>query len=246
MYSTCEDIDDLHQGGGDVWQEVRGSPTSHLTSCQAQTSPWQGLWAGDPDYSLVIFQVIILLLLLMLTVLLMTFDSWGNYVDNMHTCFTGEENGKQEARPPQEKPFCWGKQLFKNSRLFDAILFYDVQSWCLWAITFNCSFSCPGRGADSGAQPERVREEQGEGAQGKHSVPNTVSNRFDEIKSSMSISIQNEKASMSVREDINEKKTFSFKHCLNEGGRVYPCPIFLALFQEVLFGQEKESISSKM
>ena len=44
---------------------------------------------------------------------------------------------------------------------------------------------CPGRGAHSRAQPERVREEQGEGAQGKHSVPNTVSNRFDETKSSM-------------------------------------------------------------
>ena len=43
-------------------------------------------------------------------------------LDNMHTCFTGEKNGKQEARPPQEKPFCWGKQLFKNSCLFEAIL----------------------------------------------------------------------------------------------------------------------------
>ena len=84
-------IDDLHQGGGDVWQEVRGSPTSHLTSCQAQTSPGQGLWAGDPDYSLyyyqggadadnslIIIKVMILLLLLMLTMLLMTFDSWGS------------------------------------------------------------------------------------------------------------------------------------------------------------------------
>ena len=34
-----------------------------------------------------------------------------------------------------------------------------------------------------------------------------------------------------------EKKTFSFGHCSNEGGRggVYPCPIFLAHFQEVHF-----------
>ena len=33
-----------------------------------------------------------------------------------------------------------------------------------------------------------------------------------------------------VREDINEKKTFSFGHCPNEGGGVYPCPNLLALF----------------
>ena len=58
-------------------------------------------------------------------------------------------------------------------------------------ITLYILFPCPGRGPDSRAQPERVREEQGEGAQGKHSVPNTVSNRFDETKSSMSTNIQN-------------------------------------------------------
>ena len=38
-----------------------------------------------------------------------------------------------------------------------------------------------------------------------------------------------------LREDINRKKTFSFGHCPNEGGGVYPCPNFLALFQEVHF-----------
>ena len=32
-----------------------------------------------------------------------------------------------------------------------------------------------------------------------------------------------------------EKKTFSFGHCPNKGGGVYPCPIFLALFLEVHF-----------
>ena len=39
----------------------------------------------------------------------------------------------------------------------------------------------------------------------------------------------------SVREDINEKKTFSFGHCPNEGGGGLPMPEFLALFQEVHF-----------
>ena len=38
-----------------------------------------------------------------------------------------------------------------------------------------------------------------------------------------------------IREDINEKQSFSFRHCPNEGGGVYPCPKFLALFQEVHF-----------
>ena len=32
-----------------------------------------------------------------------------------------------------------------------------------------------------------------------------------------------------------EKKTFSFGHCPNDGGGVYPCPNFLALFLEVHF-----------
>ena len=31
------------------------------------------------------------------------------------------------------------------------------------------------------------------------------------------------------------KKTFSFGHCPNDGGGVYPCPNFLALFLEVHF-----------
>ena len=41
----------------------------------------------------------------------------------------------------------------------------------------------------------------------------------------------------SLREGLNEKKTFSFGHCPNDGGRggVYPCPNFLALFLEVHF-----------
>ena len=38
-----------------------------------------------------------------------------------------------------------------------------------------------------------------------------------------------------VREGVNEKKTFSFGHCPNDGGGVYPCSIFLALFLEVHF-----------
>ena len=38
-----------------------------------------------------------------------------------------------------------------------------------------------------------------------------------------------------LREDINWKKTFSFGHCPNDGGGVYPCPNFLALFLEVHF-----------
>ena len=38
-----------------------------------------------------------------------------------------------------------------------------------------------------------------------------------------------------VREDMNTKKTFSFRHCPNEGGGVYTCPNFLALFLEVHF-----------
>ena len=37
-----------------------------------------------------------------------------------------------------------------------------------------------------------------------------------------------------VREDMNEKKTFSFVHCPNEGGGL-PMPEFLALFQEMHF-----------
>ena len=40
----------------------------------------------------------------------------------------------------------------------------------------------------------------------------------------------------SLREGLNEKKTFSFGHCPNDGGgRVYRCPNFLALFLEVHF-----------
>ena len=38
-----------------------------------------------------------------------------------------------------------------------------------------------------------------------------------------------------LREDLNLKKTFSFGHCPNKGGGVYPCPNFFALFQEVHF-----------
>ena len=38
-----------------------------------------------------------------------------------------------------------------------------------------------------------------------------------------------------LREGLNSKRTFSFGHCPNEGGGVYPCPNFLALFQEVQF-----------
>ena len=39
----------------------------------------------------------------------------------------------------------------------------------------------------------------------------------------------------SLREGLNWKKAFSFGHCPNDGGGVYPCPNFLALFQEVHF-----------
>ena len=39
----------------------------------------------------------------------------------------------------------------------------------------------------------------------------------------------------SLREGLNEKKTFSFGDCPNDGGGVYPCPNFLALFLEVHF-----------
>ena len=42
-----------------------------------------------------------------------------------------------------------------------------------------------------------------------------------------------------IREEVNEKKTFSFGHCPNYGG-VYPCPNFLALFQEVHFWSIKK------
>ena len=38
-----------------------------------------------------------------------------------------------------------------------------------------------------------------------------------------------------LREGLNEKKTFSFGHCPNKGGGVYPCPNFLALFLKVHF-----------
>ena len=34
----------------------------------------------------------------------------------------------------------------------------------------------------------------------------------------------------SLREGVNGKKTFSFGHCPNNWGGVYPCPNFLALF----------------
>ena len=46
---------------------------------------------------------------------------------------------------------------------------------------------------------------------------------------------------MIIREDINRKNTFSFGHCPNEGGGVYPCPNFLALFQEVHFWSIKRA-----
>ena len=36
--------------------------------------------------------------------------------------------------------------------------------------------------------------------------------------------------SIRLREDINRKKTSSFGHCANEGGRVYQCPDFWPLF----------------
>ena len=39
----------------------------------------------------------------------------------------------------------------------------------------------------------------------------------------------------SFREGLNSKKMFSFRHCPNKGGGVYPCPNFLTLFQEVHF-----------
>ena len=38
-----------------------------------------------------------------------------------------------------------------------------------------------------------------------------------------------------IREGVNGKKTFSFGHCPNDGGGVYPCLNFLALFLEVHF-----------
>ena len=38
-----------------------------------------------------------------------------------------------------------------------------------------------------------------------------------------------------LREGVNGKKMFSFGHCPNDGGGVYPCPNFLALFLEVHF-----------
>ena len=37
----------------------------------------------------------------------------------------------------------------------------------------------------------------------------------------------------SLREGLNEKKTFSFGHCPNEGGGVYPCPIFFDPFWSI-------------
>ena len=43
------------------------------------------------------------------------------------------------------------------------------------------------------------------------------------------------KSHEALREGVNGKKTFSFGHCPNDGGGVYPCPNFLALFQEVHF-----------
>ena len=50
-----------------------------------------------------------------------------------------------------------------------------------------------------------------------------------------SLSGQHEYLRQILREDINEKKTFSFGHCPNEGGGDLPMPEFLALFQEVHF-----------
>ena len=40
-----------------------------------------------------------------------------------------------------------------------------------------------------------------------------------------------------IREDIDEKKTFSFGHCPNEGGGIYPCPNFWPFFKKCIFGQ---------
>ena len=48
--------------------------------------------------------------------------------------------------------------------------------------------------------------------------------------SSMLLSIQ---AISSLREDIKRKKMFSFGHCPNEGGGVYPCPKENVFFTDV-------------
>ena len=52
---------------------------------------------------------------------------------------------------------------------------------------------------------------------------------------------------LQIREDINGKKTLSLGHCPNEGvGGIYPCPIFLALFQEVHFWSIKRVMTSPL
>ena len=48
-------------------------------------------------------------------------------------------------------------------------------------------------------------------------------------------SIEAKKSKVKFREGVNGKKMFSFGHCPNDGGGVYPCPNFLALFLEVHF-----------
>ena len=45
-----------------------------------------------------------------------------------------------------------------------------------------------------------------------------------------------------LREGVNGKKMFSFGHCPNDGGGVYPCPIFLALFLRSAFLVNKKSL----
>ena len=40
-----------------------------------------------------------------------------------------------------------------------------------------------------------------------------------------------------IREDINEKKTFSFGHCPNEGGGSTHARIFWPFFKKCIFGQ---------
>ena len=45
-----------------------------------------------------------------------------------------------------------------------------------------------------------------------------------------------------VREGVNGKKTFSYGHRPNDGGGVYPCPNFLALFFRSAFLVNKKSL----
>lgn len=45
-----------------------------------------------------------------------------------------------------------------------------------------------------------------------------------------------------VREGLNEKKTFSFGHCPNKGGGVYPCPNFFGPLSRSAFLVNKKSL----